>query len=127
MNPLITTFASSYAATLNHLYGVLECLIKTDIHLYNIRTSMSATLLEDVGSSVQPFLDLHEERHHKLGLAGAEVNVSKAVIQEVRPSSLSRLLAFANFTLISSWKFFLLSKLPFTMTKAHLVRITPDI
>lgn len=81
---LITSFASSYAKVLDHLYGALGCLIKAHIHLYEMRSTAS-TVLGDVPRSLQPLLDLHRNRRRMLELARAELNVLEAIIREVRP------------------------------------------
>lgn len=81
----MAAFASSYAGVLNHLFAALECFIKAEIHLFEIRTTGSAGLVEDLMGSIQPFLDLHEDRRRILGLAVSETNALEAVIREVSP------------------------------------------
>lgn len=103
-NTLTITLASSYARVMNHLYDALECFVKAHILLYEIRTSRSATLLEDFSSCVQPLLDLREDTRQALELAESEANVAEALIKEVSPletSNLSYRLTQSSFRKLS--------------------------
>lgn len=81
----MTAFASVYAGFLNHLYSALEYFIKANIHLFELRTTVSGLLLDNLPRAIKPLLDLHENTRRMLELAESEANVLEAVIQEVSP------------------------------------------
>lgn len=87
-----TTLASSHAKVMNHIFGALECAIKTHIRLFELRTISCATLFEDFSGCVQTLLDLHEDMRRMLQLAGSEAGIMEAMIQEVNPLLLRNLL-----------------------------------
>lgn len=102
-NTLMRTLVSSYARVMDHLYGALECFIKTQMYLYEMRTTGSATLLEDLPSAIKPLMDLHEDTFRLLELAGSEANTPETLIQEVGALRTSSLLHH-KLTKYSSWK-----------------------